>query len=193
MTPLPDTALERGFVCILGALTLLALPLPWLGAAVLAALVHELCHITAVILAGGQVLSCHFLMDGIHIQTSELPRIKALLCILAGPLGSFSMVGLCHLLPRTALCALVQGIYNLLPIGTLDGARALLCIMGHTDKGKQRMEWIEKGTRSILWLLALLCVFYWKMGIFPLVAAAMLSFQKNSLQTESSRSTIVLP
>lgn len=110
---------------ILLALLLLTLPLPWLLAAVTAALFHELCHLAAVRLAGGRVTGLTIGPGGAVMEGQLPPGVGAGLAILAGPAGSLTLLALCHVCPRIALCAGIQGLFNLLPLPWLDGGRAL--------------------------------------------------------------------
>lgn len=112
-------------VFFLGALWLLVLPPAWGMGAVLAAGVHELCHLLCVLLCGGQVLELTLGPGGAIMETTPLTYGKEALSALAGPVGSFSMVLLMDSFPEAALCGLVQGAYNLLPIYPLDGGRIL--------------------------------------------------------------------
>lgn len=107
------------------ALLLLTLPLPWLLAAVTAALFHELCHLAAVRLAGGRVTGLTIGPGGAVMEGQLPPGVGAGLAILAGPAGSLALLALCHVCPRIALCAGIQGLFNLLPLPWLDGGRAL--------------------------------------------------------------------
>lgn len=116
-----------GAACIGAALLVLALPLPWLAAAVSAAAVHELCHYLAVILTGGCVRSLSVTTGGALMNTLPMPPERELICALAGPVGSFLLFLTYPVFPRTALWGLVQGIYNLLPVYPMDGGRALYC------------------------------------------------------------------
>ena len=56
---------------------------------------------------------------------------RELLAVLAGPAGSLLLLSLYRVLPRVAVCAAVQGFYNLLPIEPLDGGRALRLCLEH--------------------------------------------------------------
>lgn len=117
-----------GRACWLWALFLLIFPLRWLLAALLAAFVHELCHIVAVYLFGGKILSLEIGPFGAVIEAHGLNLFGECICALAGPAGSFLLVGFGHFLPMSAVCGLMQGAFNLLPVYPLDGGRAVSCI-----------------------------------------------------------------
>ena len=119
-----------GVSWILGALLILVIPLNWLLAAATAAVFHELSHSAAILLLGGKIHGLKILPDGIRMETSPMTAWQEILCSLAGPLGSLLLVLLGKHTPRIALCALVQGCYNLLPVYPLDGGRALRCLLG---------------------------------------------------------------
>jgi stage IV sporulation protein FB len=111
--------------CIFWALGLLTLPLRWLLAAVFAASFHELCHWAAVRLCGGRIRAVQLGRSGTLMTAEGLSNGKMLICSLAGPLGSLILVFFARYIPCTAICALFQTAYNLLPIFPLDGGRAL--------------------------------------------------------------------
>ena len=54
-----------------------------------------------------------------------LSPVRELLAAAAGPVGSLSLMLMGRFFPRLALCGLVQGLFNLLPIYPLDGGRIL--------------------------------------------------------------------
>lgn len=114
---------------ILGAMLLLVVPLNWLLAAITAAVFHELSHSAAILLLGGKIHGLKILPDGIRMETSPMTVWQEILCSLAGPAGSLLLMLLAKHTPRIALCALVQGCYNLLPVFPLDGGRALRCLL----------------------------------------------------------------
>ena len=115
--------------CFATGLMLLLLPLQWCFAMALAAAVHELCHIACVIMLGGKVLNIRLGFGGAVIETDIRGRFKTLLCCLAGPVGALSILFFARILPRTALCVLIQSAFNLLPVYPLDGGKALRCIL----------------------------------------------------------------
>ena len=62
---------------------------------------------------------------GCTIEAAGLGVWKQGISILAGPLGSFSLLLFYRIAPQLAICGCLQGLYNLLPLGPLDGGRLL--------------------------------------------------------------------
>ncbi len=182
---------------LLGAVLLLILPLNWMLGALFAAGFHELCHILAILLTGGCVHAIRIGIQGAVIHTSPMERRQELLCAVAGPAGSLLLWILYPVMPRLALCGLIHGLFNLIPVYPLDGGRALFCVLcGLFDE--ETLGKIQFAVCMIfgagMFFLGILCSF--RMGIAPVVWVAYLLFRafwKNSLQTKQSRSTIMLP
>ncbi len=102
--------------CLMGAFLLLTLPLNWLLSALAAAAFHELCHGAAILLLGGRIWGVRIGAGGAVMETEPLSSGKELVCALAGPAGSLLLVLMFRVFPRVAVCALVQGAFNLLPV-----------------------------------------------------------------------------
>ena len=109
------------------AMMLLILPLKWLLAAGVAAMYHELCHIIAIRLCRGNIYKFSLSSDGASLAVSSLSPAKELICALAGPMGGLCLLFFARWIPRIAVCAAFQSLYNLLPIYPLDGGRVLWC------------------------------------------------------------------
>lgn len=154
-----EIKIEQSF-CFLCAFLMLTIPLRWVLAVLLSALVHELCHIAAIKLCGKKILSVNIGMFGAEIQTEMLSGYKEILCIGAGPAGSFLLLLLFRWLPLTALAGMIQGLFNLLPFRPLDGGRILssmFCLAFGQDCAAWIMNVIE--LLSVIAFAAL--VIYW--------------------------------
>lgn len=116
-------------VWILWAVFILLLPVKWLLSAAAAACIHECCHIAALWLLGGKIRDISLDPFGAVIETEGISDWKEILCAIVGPLGSISGVLFIRRFPVFALCALVQGVFNLLPVYPMDGGRALRGIL----------------------------------------------------------------
>lgn len=175
------------------ALALLILPIRWLLGAVTAALFHELCHWTAIMLCGGSVSRFSIGSGGAVMAAENLSRGKELVCALAGPAGGLLLLLVSKWLPVTALCALIQSAYNLLPIYPLDGGRVLRCAVLMLLPPKTAaivIQWTERLCLLTILILCLYAALILKMGFFPIVIAAALFLKKNSLQTDPNESTM---
>lgn len=123
-------------VYLLAALLLLLLPLRWLLAAVFSAVFHELCHILVLLLLKGRIYRIRIGWNGCVIEGDSLGQLQQFFSILAGPMGSLLLVGLCRVAPRIAICGFIQGLYNLLPLMPLDGGRLLQILLYRFCPGK---------------------------------------------------------
>ena len=118
------------FFCIFTALLLLTVPLPWVGAAVAAGAVHELSHMLAIWLLGGNISRFTLGAGGARLYMEDLTPKREILAAAAGPLGSFLLLLFIRVFPRISLCGLIHGLFNLLPIYPMDGGRILYGILG---------------------------------------------------------------
>ena len=159
-----------GSVCLLFALLILMLPLQWIFAAVIAAAFHELCHYFAVKICGGKITQLYVGQNGMQMQALSLTAGKELFCILAGPIGSLSLMLFVRFIPRIAFCAATHGIYNLLPLFHLDGGQALYAVLRAICpvRAQKVVALIQRGILIVLWILAIYFAVVYRFGIIPL-------------------------
>lgn len=149
----------------------MVVPLQWLSAALIAATVHEGCHIISIIMVGGTIRKVKIGLGGTQIEAEISGTYQELICALAGPLGSLFLLVFLHRMPQVALCGLVQGLFNLLPIYPLDGGRILYCslsllIPAYADIVTNQ---ICQYTLITLAVLSIFAFVYLKSGLIPIL------------------------
>jgi len=112
------------------ALLLFLIPLKWLLAWFLAAGFHEACHYLAVKLCGGEIYSITIGISGAKMECTSMSKKRRLLCVLSGPAGGLLLIISGRWLPRVAICSWLLSFYNLMPLLSLDGGRALEILIG---------------------------------------------------------------
>ena len=175
-----------GSSLILAAMMMLLLPLKWLIAAVFAAGFHELCHWGMICLCKGRVTNFDIGTKGAVMQVDGLAVQEELLCALAGPVGGLCLLLFAKWIPRTAFCALVQSIYNLLPLFPLDGGRALKCMLElflSEDAAEKICNAVAVCVKVFISVISLCFSFVLRAGILPLIMAAMLCLRTNYRKT----------
>lgn len=138
---------------IAGAFLLMLLPLDWILSAAVAALVHEGGHLLGVALCGGKIRNVRIHIAGCVMEAEPMGMGKSILCILSGPLASFSLLMFRERLPLIAVCGLLQGAYNMLPVLPLDGGRVFHCFLRTyiPEKAEQIMcLWERSVTATVL-------------------------------------------
>lgn len=149
-----------------GAVALLVFPVSWGFAAIMAAVFHELCHYAAIRLFGARILSMKIGPGGAVMETSPMGRGAEAFCAGAGPMGSLILLLIAQWMPRVALCAAVQGLFNLLPIFPLDGGRVLRCLVP-----KKICRWVQNGTAMFLLFAGWAVSFFLDVGMMPVLFA----------------------
>lgn len=155
-------------VYLLLPLLILLFPDIWVLSWILAALIHECFHLLAMWLLKVKILKIEIGVFGAIIETESMDHYKELIVALAGPVGALLTLLFSKYIPRIALCAIVQTVYNLLPVYPLDGGRAVRCLLISKMKS-QHLVFLEKG---VLYAIVSTCVFIsiaFKLGILPLI------------------------
>ena len=141
----------------------------------LAVILHELGHLTAMLLCGVGVRGVCCTGSGVHILPGwhkKGGRIRELTVHLAGVAVNFLMAGLFFLFPMGfygayfSLINLLLGCFHLIPAGNLDGANALRCLLSRYCSEAVTRRWMRLVSTGCLGLLL------WQM----LRAASMLNF-----------------
>ena len=91
--------------------------------------VHELFHYFVLRLCGLNVRCIVISATGVKIQVNELQGFTEIVSALAGPLGGATLLLLRRWLPYAAILGAAHSCVNLLPIGSLDGGRAMRAIL----------------------------------------------------------------
>ncbi len=114
--------------------------------AFLSSAVHELAHLTALLALKGEVTTVSFEAFGIRITRVDALLVwEELVVLLAGPLANLLLLLLCvsSNLQSVSLISAVNlwiGVFNLLPVGALDGGRVasliLVKILGEQKGGR---------------------------------------------------------
>jgi stage IV sporulation protein FB len=174
----------------------LILPMDWFAGWILAVMVHELGHLTALKIFKIRIHSICFGVFGARIITAAMSPVAEALCALAGPMAGLCMLRFAHVFPRAAVLGLVLSMYNLIPVYPLDGGRGIhsfLRIFLQQGRADVVTSWLS---RIIIVLLAgvgiIVCVRY-SFGVFavliPLVSIIAVA-RKNSLHCGKKDSTI---
>ena len=106
----------------------LLLPMDWVLAMLAAGAVHELGHCLVLYGLDEPVLAIAVGPFGARIETLPLGRRTEILCALAGPGLGLMLCLFWRWMPKVALFALVQNLFNLIPIWPMDGGRVLCAL-----------------------------------------------------------------
>jgi len=161
-------------IWFLGALWVLILPMKWLVASAVAAFLHEMFHIAAILLLGGKIRCVIVRPLGTVIETEGISGLQEAVCALAGPLGSFLPVLLIHRIPLIGLCALVQGVFNLMPVYPMDGGRALTRVLEvlYPENAERIAKWISLCVLTALLAVSIAGAVVFALGYTPVVICA---------------------
>lgn len=169
--------LRDGTAAVYWAMVILLLPLSWILAMVIAAWLHEMGHYLAVRLCGRKIHDFKPGLTGAVLETEGLSLGQELFCAVSGP-----ALGLLPLLcrgqfPKIALCALLQSVFNLLPVYPLDGGRILDCITRLLRLPERCSTVFGGAVLCILGLGAIYATLVLRLGLAPVVAVLVLIYK----------------
>lgn len=144
------------------------------------ALCHELGHLGALRLAGARVERVRLSAFGAEIwaDTRYLPYGRELACTLAGPAVNLVLAFVCARITGGYVLAganLLLGVFNLLPVPSLDGGRALYLLVSWLSDpmlADQVCRWVGLGCALMLTAAALALTIRFRAGLFLLLGAA---------------------
>lgn len=171
-----------GIAPVFAAVMVLVLPLPWFLSIMTAAVIHELSHYCAIRATGNRVYELSLTHRGAVMRTSPLSDTEELVCAISGPLGSF-LLFLCYpWVPRLAICAGVQGFFNLLPLYPLDGGRVFWILMRRwfPAHGASICQWIQHLLITGIFLAGLYFSVCLRLGFGPVCLSVLLLFRASS-------------
>jgi len=162
------------------ALLLYILPLNLVISVFLASTIHELSHLLAVKACNGKIRQIDLKPYGVVIHADALPSLTSVLCLLAGPLGSLSLIFLSEYFPILSVCGFIQGIFNLIPIYPLDGGRIMYIFISVTSyKNKDLIFHRIENTVSCLVFICV-CFFTRSLAISISILCLLLCKRKSS-------------
>lgn len=181
------------------AFLVLMAPIRWLLSAAVSGLVHELCHILAIRICKIRINSICIGIGGAKIETEPMTCIQELCCALAGPIGGLCLLLFARWIPRIAVCAAFQSLYNLFPLYPSDGGRILRScakLLLPERFVTCSCQIIESGFLFCAAAVGVYGTFRLHLGLVPLLISWLLIIKavknKNSLQTGLTQGTMVV-
>lgn len=167
----------QGILLILGAMMLLVLPVRWIGALLIGITVHELGHVFSLYLLRLPVRRILWGTDGLRIITDPMTPAQEFLAAASGPICSLLLLCFRQTYPELAICGMIQGIYNLLPIYPSDGGRILAALLWRMEDRDRILLWVGWVIKIFVILAGIgICVLLTR-WTFLIVAAALLLFR----------------
>ena len=183
-------------VYIVLALSILLLPLRWVTAWAIAAMIHEAGHLIVSLLCGAKIRGIYITPGGAVIATDMLTPWKQLLASISGPAAGCCLLLFVKHIPLCATFAFVHSLFNLFPIGDLDGAvilRTVLRMACSRERASRISYFADIAARSVLMSLGLIaaCKLSWSFaGILSILL--LVRSKKKSLQTRHFIGTICI-
>lgn len=157
--------------CVISTILLFILPLQWSISWLISSAVHELGHTAAIWLCGVRVYSVKIDIGGAMIETEPMSTKTEMLTSAAGPLAGALILLFYRLWPVVAVCAMIQTVYNLLPVFPLDGGRILRCaaLLLFPTQAEVVARIMERIVIACLFAASAICLVALELGPIPLL------------------------
>lgn len=166
-----------GITPIYWALIILLCPISWIIPMVIAALIHELGHFWAIRWCGKKIKNMKVGITGAILVAGNLSPGQELFCALAGPVAGLLTLLLRRWFPRLALFALLQSVFNLLPIYPLDGGRIISCVATVLHIPQLLCKILSGILLTAILILSVYGTFILHLGLSPIFIAVMLLYR----------------
>ena len=147
-----------------------------------AAAIHELGHISAIIIMGGEISMLTVNAGGLKIDynSTKFTYLQDIICAASGPLMGLIAAKLASLLGFTVLSGIsfVISIFNLLPVRPLDGGKILYntYLLLFESRAEHLTVITEVATLTLLWIISAASAIYSKGNISMCCIALVLTF-----------------
>lgn len=158
------------------SVALMIVPLPWVSAWVIAAVVHECAHLLMLYLLDVKVKQILVGAGGAIIRIDHIVWWKEALCAVAGPAGGAFLCVTAGLFPRLAVCGMIQTVFNILPLYPLDGGRILYCIANRVF-GNHAAGGICAAVSAISIVILFVLCLHFRLGASAVVFLFVLAFR----------------
>jgi len=166
---------------------LLLLPFRWVLAFLLAITIHETGHYVALRLCKLPIFALEITPLGVTMQTCEMQGRETVLCALAGPLFALSFTVFSKIIPCTAVCILIQSLFNLLPIYPLDGGRVLRVMLRKLFSDDRKAMCCERWILCLTGIFCLYVLYQLRFGIVCTLLAGVFFVQKCLAKVDNTR------
>lgn len=165
---------------IYGAILFYIIPVNWILAIFAASAFHELFHIILIKYFKGHIYDICLRPSGLIIHAQPMPIQQAVICTLAGPVGSLLLTLFSRIFPLIAICGCIQGIFNLLPLYPLDGGKILFMLFSEICGAKADKVFRCFQIIFVIVLLILASLFYDSIILFVFFLLLLLIKRKSS-------------
>ncbi len=179
---MPQIEVSSGFLFFLALLAQFdgfGVFLPYLAAGAL----HELGHALALYAFSGRITHLRFGFGDVKMDITPLARRALFFCAMAGPcVNLLCGIALARRFASFAAISLLLGGYNLLPLSHLDGGLLLFLLLQRffPHNGGAAARIISKLCAAFLLLLAIYAALSLRLGVLPVVTAALLALRAHS-------------